>query len=476
MVLFDPDVRVVTLTGPGGTGKTRLSIELASRMGDLFSGGVYFVELAAVSDADLVPQAIADVLEVPTGPGESVVDALGDHLRDKHLLLVLDNFEQVTDAAAAVAAILGMASRLKVLVTSRNPLRIGGEHEVPIPPLELPDVKADAALDSLAANAAVALFVARAQAVDPEFALTAANASAVAEICIGLDGLPLAIELAAARDEHPDAGRDARPPWQAPADPDRGRARPARSPPGAAQHDRLELRHAHAQRAGAVRAPRGLRRRGDARRGRGGVPERRGQERGELGRGARRPRLAARQEPRATTRRGERGAALRDARDDPRVRRRPPARRRRPRRVARAPRELLRRARRGGRAAALQRRPGAVDRAARRRARQPPRGAAVVAGERPARGRASRRRRAAALLERARPDRSAALAGPGARARRRRRRARPRQGAVRRTDTRRSITATSRAPRRASRRARRSTESSTSRAAPPPAWRSSASC
>ena len=199
VVLFDPDVRVVTLTGPGGTGKTRLSIELASRMSDLFSGGVYFVELAAVSDAELVPQAIADVLEVPTNPGEPVVEALGDHLRDKHLLLVLDNFEQVTDAAAAVAAMLAMASRLKVLVTSRNPLRIGGEHEVPIPPLELPDPKADAALASLAANAAVALFVARAQAVDPEFALTAANASAVAEICIGLDGLPLAIELAAAR-------------------------------------------------------------------------------------------------------------------------------------------------------------------------------------------------------------------------------------------------------------------------------------
>ncbi|MEA2219997.1 MAG: hypothetical protein QOJ35_2623 [Solirubrobacteraceae bacterium] len=198
-VLFHPDVRVVTLTGPGGTGKTRLSIELASRMADLFSGGVYFVELAAVSDAEHVPQAIADVLEVQTAPGESVVEAVGDHLRDKHLLLVLDNFEQVTDAAPAVAAILGIASRLKVLVTSRNPLRIGGEQDVPIPPLELPDAKADGALDSLAANAAVALFVARAQAVDPAFALSAANASAVAEICIGLDGLPLAIELAAAR-------------------------------------------------------------------------------------------------------------------------------------------------------------------------------------------------------------------------------------------------------------------------------------
>ena len=199
VVLFDPDVRVVTLTGPGGTGKTRLSIELASRMSDLFSGGVFYVELAAVSDAALVPQAIADVLEVHTAPGESIVEALGDHLRDKHLLLVLDNFEQVTDAAPAVASILAMASRLKVLVTSRNPLRIGGEHEVPIPPLELPDPDADAAPAALAANAAVALFVARAQAAHPEFELTAANATAVAQLCIGLDGLPLAIELAAAR-------------------------------------------------------------------------------------------------------------------------------------------------------------------------------------------------------------------------------------------------------------------------------------
>ena len=198
-VLLGRDVHVVTLLGPGGTGKTRLAIEVASLQRDLFSGGVYFVQLASLSDPDLVPKAIADTLEVPVPPGESVVEVLADRLRDKQLLLVLDNFEQVTDAAASVAEILGAAGRVKVLATSREPLRISGEHEFPVSPLELPAAGAAVAPAALAANAAVALFVDRAQAVDPEFELTEVNAAAVAEICIGLDGLPLAIELAAAR-------------------------------------------------------------------------------------------------------------------------------------------------------------------------------------------------------------------------------------------------------------------------------------
>ena len=198
-VLLGHDVHVVTLIGPGGTGKTRLAIEVASLQRDRFSGGVYFVDLASLSDPDLVPKAIADVVEVPVPPGESIVKVLADHLRDKQLLLVLDNFEQVTDAAASIAEILSATERVKVLATSRQPLRISGEHEFPVAPLQLPDPQADVAPTSLAANAAVALFVDRARAVDPEFELTEGNAVAVAEICIALDGLPLAIELVAAR-------------------------------------------------------------------------------------------------------------------------------------------------------------------------------------------------------------------------------------------------------------------------------------
>lgn len=199
VALRDRAAPVVTLLGPGGTGKTRLAIEAASRQRNQFSSGVYFVDLAPLTEPDLVPEAIADVLQLQVAPGQSVVAALGDHLRDKHLLLVLDNFEQVTDAAGTVAEVLRTASRVKILVTSRQLLGISGEHEFPVPPLGLPEAGEGTRADSLRGNAAVALFVERARAVDPGFDLTDANATAVAGTCIALDGLPLAIELAAAR-------------------------------------------------------------------------------------------------------------------------------------------------------------------------------------------------------------------------------------------------------------------------------------
>ena len=420
VVLFDPDVRVVTLTGPGGTGKTRLSIELASRMGDLFSGGVYLrragggVRRSARSAGDRRRPGGAR-----PAPGESVVEALGDYLRDKHLLLVLDNFEQVTDAAPAVAAILSMASRLKVLVTSRKPLRIGGEHEVPIPPLELPDPKADAALEALAANAAVALFVARAQAVDPEFALTAANAPAVAEICIGLDGLPLAIELAAARTNilTPEAMLE-RLGKRLQILTGGARDLPARQqtlrstidwsydllkPDEQALFARLGVfvdgATLEAVEAVCLHDGRGA---GASRRAptRRSTASARCSTRASCGGSD-----AASGEPRFAMLQTIREYAVERLRADGGL---DESRERHASYFAELAEEaepqLV-----GGE-------PDAVDRAARRRARQPPRGAAVVSGDRPARGRASRRRRAAALLERARPDRSAALAGPRARA------------------------------------------------------------
>ena len=193
------DVRLLTLTGPGGTGKTRLGLQVAADLLEDFEGGVYFVPLAAIRDPALVASSIARTLGIQEKAGQVLLDSLKESLQDKQMLLVLDNFEQVVAAAPLVAELLAACPRLKCLVTSRVVLRLSGEHEFPVPPLELPDPRRLPAIDTLSQYAAVELFIQRALAVKPDFRVDNANAPAVAEICVRLDGLPLAIELAAAR-------------------------------------------------------------------------------------------------------------------------------------------------------------------------------------------------------------------------------------------------------------------------------------
>ena len=193
------DKRILTLTGPGGSGKTRLAIQVANEMIDEFRNGVVFVALAPLTDARFVASTIAQPLGIKETAGRSMADSLQDYLRSKSLLLVLDNFEQVIAAAALVAQLLAACPELKVLITSREALRIGGEHEYPVPPLPLPDLSQLPSPEALSQNAAVELFIRRAKAVKPDFQLTNETAPSVAEICHRLDGLPLAIELAAAR-------------------------------------------------------------------------------------------------------------------------------------------------------------------------------------------------------------------------------------------------------------------------------------
>jgi predicted ATPase/class 3 adenylate cyclase/Tfp pilus assembly protein PilF len=192
-------VRLLTLTGPGGTGKTRLALQAAAELVEEFPDGVFFVNLAPVRDAALVPSAIAQVLGVREAGGRPLAEILQEHLGDKRLLLVLDNFEQITDAAPVVAGLLSAAPGLQVLATSRIALRLRGEQEFGVPPLSLPDPKRLPRLEQLTQYDAVRLFLERARAVKPDFMVSNENAPAVAEICHRLDGLPLAIELAASR-------------------------------------------------------------------------------------------------------------------------------------------------------------------------------------------------------------------------------------------------------------------------------------
>ncbi len=191
--------RLLTLTGPGGTGKTRLSLEVAARSLDRYPGGVYFVELSPIAEAELVATAIGQALGLPDAGGRSATDRIVDHIGSRRVLLVLDNFEQVTDGAPVVAELLTRIPAIAVLTTSRAPLHVSGEREYPVPPLSLPDLAHLPESGALSQYEAVRLFIERAQAVRPDFDVTNENAPSVAEICVRLDGLPLAIELAAAR-------------------------------------------------------------------------------------------------------------------------------------------------------------------------------------------------------------------------------------------------------------------------------------
>jgi non-specific serine/threonine protein kinase len=192
------DVRMVTLTGPGGTGKSRLSVDAGATLLREMDDGVWFVSLAPLRDPRLVISEIATVLGIVEG-GAPLLDTVITAVREKSMLLILDNFEQVLDAAPLIGRLLSAAPRLKALVTSRSPLRVAGEREYALPPLMTPPLDLPLEPEAVGAYPSVALFVERASAVKSDFMLTAENAPAIAEICVRLDGLPLAIELAAAR-------------------------------------------------------------------------------------------------------------------------------------------------------------------------------------------------------------------------------------------------------------------------------------
>jgi len=190
--------RLVTLTGPGGTGKTRLALQAAAEASDRYPDGVYFVGLEPITHPDLLLPTMAQAMGL-MDPGAASVDRLAEYFGERAFLVVLDNFEQVDAAAPLVGELLARAPRLSVLATSRSPLRVYGEREYPVPPLGLPDPRHLPELEQFTQFESVALFIERAMAVRPDFRVDNANAPAVAEICVRLDGLPLAIELAAAR-------------------------------------------------------------------------------------------------------------------------------------------------------------------------------------------------------------------------------------------------------------------------------------
>lgn len=198
-MILDPNIRLISVLGPPGVGKTCLSLNVARLVQSAFKNGVVFVDLAAVRENHFLLPAIANALEIPSHPTMTVDDAMKTALADKNLLLFLDNFEQLASAAPLLLPLLGSAANIKILVTSREVLRLRGEHEIHLLPLPVPPPGNPAGVSTLMDFPSVSLFVERARSVKPEFKLDEENASYISEICSCLDGLPLAIELAAAR-------------------------------------------------------------------------------------------------------------------------------------------------------------------------------------------------------------------------------------------------------------------------------------